>query len=302
MFDAFEHISGSHCAVTTWTSTLAALTVARSCNVGLTPVVKAGMRRAHRAPADRGGEGLLPRRGHRGGLGAPGRQAGRDRHHRGLGRRAGRLRRRGAVRGAGPVPVLPALPLYFGVGKRPKGATWLNTVSDKVMGLGGLVVPGTLRDSLFILDAIHRLDATEQAGDRHHRHRVATPTSCTACSRSAATSSRPAHRRHHRHPAVVDRHRHAGRRLTGHTGANGWGDFNTLGLRRVSLPAIASTGTTWCGSPGRWRTGQVRAYDLIRMMTADGRPPAWATPSPTTAGSSRRCTCCRSSTWRSTGG
>jgi TnpA family transposase len=29
------------------------------------------------------------------------------------------------------------------------------------MGLGGLLVPGTLRDSLFILDAIHRLDAAE---------------------------------------------------------------------------------------------------------------------------------------------
>ena len=39
-------------------------------------------------------------------------------------------------------------PLYFGRGKRPQGATWLNVVSDKVMGLGGLVVPGTLRDAL----------------------------------------------------------------------------------------------------------------------------------------------------------
>jgi TnpA family transposase len=27
-------------------------------------------------------------------------------------------------------------PLYFGKGKRPRGATWLNVVSDKVMGLG----------------------------------------------------------------------------------------------------------------------------------------------------------------------
>jgi TnpA family transposase len=35
-------------------------------------------------------------------------------------------------------------PKYFG----PKhGVTWLNVVSDRVMGLGGLVVPGTLRDS-----------------------------------------------------------------------------------------------------------------------------------------------------------
>jgi TnpA family transposase len=44
-------------------------------------------------------------------------------------------------------------PPYFGKGKRARGATWLNVVSDKVMGLGGLLVPGTIRDSLYILDA-----------------------------------------------------------------------------------------------------------------------------------------------------
>lgn len=46
-------------------------------------------------------------------------------------------------------------PLYFG---RQHGATWLNVVNDQVMGVGGLVVPGTLRDSLFILDAMFNLD------------------------------------------------------------------------------------------------------------------------------------------------
>jgi len=45
-------------------------------------------------------------------------------------------------------------PLYFGRGKRPRGATWLNVVNDQVMGIGGLVVPGTLRDSLFILEGL----------------------------------------------------------------------------------------------------------------------------------------------------
>ncbi|TLF51689.1 hypothetical protein FE391_44320 [Nonomuraea sp. KC401] len=54
-------------------------------------------------------------------------------------------------------------PLYWGIGKRARGSTWLNTVSDKVVGLGGLLVPGTLRDSPFILDAIHRLDAAEHS-------------------------------------------------------------------------------------------------------------------------------------------
>ena len=42
MFDAFGHISGSHVRRDDLDITLAALTVARSCNVGLVPVIKAG--------------------------------------------------------------------------------------------------------------------------------------------------------------------------------------------------------------------------------------------------------------------
>lgn len=45
---------------------------------------------------------------------------------------------------------------YFPTGGR--GAAWLNVVSDPVMGLGGSVMPGTLRDSLGILDAMFNLD------------------------------------------------------------------------------------------------------------------------------------------------
>ncbi|MFJ7272040.1 Tn3 family transposase [Streptomyces sp. NPDC099050] len=37
-------------------------------------------------------------------------------------------------------------------------------MNDQVMGLGGVVVPGTLRDSLFILDALHNRDG----GPRPH--------------------------------------------------------------------------------------------------------------------------------------
>jgi TnpA family transposase len=47
-------------------------------------------------------------------------------------------------------------PRYFGL--RHGGATWLNVVNDQVMGIGGIPVPGTLPDSLVILDAIHNID------------------------------------------------------------------------------------------------------------------------------------------------
>lgn len=40
-----------------------------------------------------------------------------------------------------------------------RGITWLNAVNDQVAGIGQMVVPGTPRDSLHILDALLNLDA-----------------------------------------------------------------------------------------------------------------------------------------------
>lgn len=42
-------------------------------------------------------------------------------------------------------------PRYFG---RGRGITYLNYTSDKSTGFHGMVVPGTLRDSLFVLDGL----------------------------------------------------------------------------------------------------------------------------------------------------
>ncbi|WP_432280714.1 Tn3 family transposase [Streptomyces luomodiensis] len=42
--------------------------------------------------------------------------------------------------------------------RRRRGITWLNAVNDQVAGIGQMVVPGTPRDSLHILDALVNLD------------------------------------------------------------------------------------------------------------------------------------------------
>jgi len=42
-------------------------------------------------------------------------------------------------------------PHYFG---RGRGVTWLNAINDQVAGIGGVVVTGTMRDSLHVLDVI----------------------------------------------------------------------------------------------------------------------------------------------------
>jgi TnpA family transposase len=57
-------------------------------------------------------------------------------------------------------------PRYFG---RGRGITYLNYVSDRSTGFHGIVVPGTLRDSLFLLDGLMEqqtsLDPTEITSD-----------------------------------------------------------------------------------------------------------------------------------------
>lgn len=47
-------------------------------------------------------------------------------------------------------------PRYFGV---RCGVTWLNAVNDRYSGLGAVVVPGTVRDSLYLLDTLLSVDA-----------------------------------------------------------------------------------------------------------------------------------------------
>jgi TnpA family transposase len=60
-----------------------------------------------------------------------------------------------------------ANPRYFGHGR---GLTWLNYLNDQVSGLGAVVVPGTVRDSLHILDGLLDLDGGQ------HPEMIATNT------------------------------------------------------------------------------------------------------------------------------
>ena len=232
--------------------------VARSCNVGLVPVVKAGDPALGRAPADRGGEGLLPRRGHRRGLRRTWStaQAGID-ITCGLGRRAGRLRRRAAVRGPGPLPVRAAVTRSTsGSRQAAQGRHLADAVSDKVMGLGGLLVPGT-HAGLAVHPGRHpppgrqaehpEIITTDQGSYSDIvygmfadlRLPVRAPASPTSPIPSCGGSTPPMW--------TAGAHHAVGQ------GASGWGDFSDAGAaagqpRRRSC----STGTTCSGSPGLW--------------------------------------------------
>ncbi len=91
-----------------------------------------------------------------------------------------------------PVPNVHAgrNPKYYGLAGR--GVTYLNYVSDQFSGFHAIVVPGTLRDSMFILDGLLEqqtlLDPTEVMAPTPPR----TRTGCSVCSSCSATSSAPA--------------------------------------------------------------------------------------------------------------
>jgi TnpA family transposase len=269
--DAMPHLSGSQARRDDLDLSLAALLVARSCNIGLTPVAKPG------DPALSQNRLIGVEKGYFHGEGIGKASAALITAQAKIGITAdwggGLVASTDGLRFVVPVRSLYARPspLYFGVGKRPRGTTWLNTVSDKVMGLGGLLVPGTLRDSLYILDAIHRLDAIE------HPEVITTDQGSysdivyglfAACGYQFAP----------RHADITDTQMWwidlamlEGDLTRGHRHTNGWGDFNTLSLRRVSLPAIIAEWDDMMRVAGSLVTSKVRAYDLIKMMTAGGR-------------------------------
>jgi TnpA family transposase len=173
-------------------------------------------------------------------------------------------------------------PALFGL--RHRGATWLNVVNDQVMGIGGLIVPGTLRDSLFILDAIHNRDGGPKPE---------TVIADTA-SYSDIVFGLFAICGYQFSPLLADI---ADTRL--------WRfdlPFDQLSRHRIQLTRILAPWPDMLRVAGSLTTGAVRAYDLIRMISATGAPPGSARRSRTTGGSSRRCTSSRCCTTRATGG
>ncbi|MBA9005695.1 Tn3 family transposase [Thermomonospora cellulosilytica] len=147
-------------------------------------------------------------------------------------------------------------PIYFG---RQRGATWLNVVNDQVMGIGGLVVPGTLRDSLFILDAIHTIDG----GPRPEM--VITDTA----SYSDIVFGLFAICGYQFSPRIADL---ADTRLWRTNTRTTYGPLDHMSRHTVRLDRIRVHWADMLRVAGSLTMGTVRAYDLIRMLSRDGRP------------------------------
>ncbi|MFF4763356.1 Tn3 family transposase [Streptomyces sp. NPDC001292] len=151
-------------------------------------------------------------------------------------------------------------PKYFGF---KRGITWLNAVNDQVAGIGQMVVPGTPRDSLHILDALLNLDGGVKP------EMVATDNASYSdivfgIFRILGYNFSPRFK-------DLDDQRFWRASFPGvETGT--YGPLEPLARNRVNLDKVITHWPDMLRVAGSLVTNQVRAYDLLRMFGREGHP------------------------------
>ena len=147
-------------------------------------------------------------------------------------------------------------PHYFGM---RRGATWLNAVNDQYFGIDAIVVPGTVRDSLYVLDLLLNIEG----GPR--------PEMVVTDQASYADIVFGLFRvlGYQFSPRIADL---ADTRFWRVDAAADYGSPNSLARSKVSLNRIRESWPDMLRVAGSLHTGTVRAYDLVRMLSRDGKP------------------------------
>ncbi|MEU2358702.1 Tn3 family transposase [Streptomyces misionensis] len=157
-----------------------------------------------------------------------------------------------------PVPSVYARPnlKYFG---RRGGATWLNMINDQAAGLGGKVVAGTPRDSLYVLDVLYDRD-----GGTRPKMIVTDTASYSDIVFGLLTLAGFAYA-----PQLADL---PDQKMWRIDRTADYGAFQDAARGRVDLARIERHWEDILRIIGSIHTGAVRAYDVIRMLSRDGRP------------------------------
>ncbi|MGY1548290.1 Tn3 family transposase [Streptomyces sp. MN6] len=157
-----------------------------------------------------------------------------------------------------PVPSVYARPnpKYFG---RRGGATWLNMINDQAAGLGGKVVAGTPRDSLYVLDVLYDRD-----GGKRPEMIVTDTASYSDIVFGLLTLAGFAYA-----PQLADL---PDQKMWRIDRSADYGAFQDAARGRVDLARIERHWEDILRIIGSIHTGAVRAYDVIRMLSRDGRP------------------------------
>ena len=156
-----------------------------------------------------------------------------------------------------PVPSVYARPnrKYFG----PKrGVTWLNMINDQAAGIAGKVVGGTIRDSLHMIDVWYSQDGGQRPDI------IVSDTGSYSDLVFGLVSLLGGEYQ----PALADILDQKDWRVSA---TADYGPLNTFARGRADLAKVRAH---WHDILRVVVTGEVRAYDVIRMLQRDGHPTA----------------------------
>ncbi|MFB7739490.1 Tn3 family transposase [Streptomyces sp. NPDC056112] len=252
---AFTSVTGGEARLKDLHVTIAALLVAHSCNVGYTPVIGAAdaLKYGRLSHVDQTYLRLATYRAANATLidyqaSVPLAQAWGG----------GLVASVDGMRFVVPVPSVYARPnpKYFG---HRGGATWLNMINDQAAGLGGKVVAGTPRDSLYVLDVLYDRD-----GGKRPEMIVTDTASYSDIVFGLLTLAGFAYA-----PQLADL---PDQKMWRIDRSADYGAFQDAARGRVDLARIERHWEDILRIIGSIHTGAVRAYDVIRMLSRDGRP------------------------------
>lgn len=259
--DAYTHASGAASRMADLPLSVAAVLIAEACNVGLTPVVAEGHpaltrdRLGHvqanyvRIDTHTAANALLIQA-----------QAGVPIARTWGG---GLLASVDGLRFVVPVRTINAAPnpKYFGHGR---GLTWFNAVNDQVAGISAVVIPGTVRDSLYVLDTMLNLDGGPKP------EMVASDTASYS-DMVFGIFTLLGYRFSPRIADLADQ-RLWRATLPGHTPGE-YGPLNDIARNKINLQKITSHWDDMTRVAASLVTGKVRAYDVLRMLTHQSGAP-----------------------------
>ena len=151
-------------------------------------------------------------------------------------------------------------PRYFG---QRRGVTWLNAINDQVAGIGAVVITGTMRDSLHVLDVILNRDGGPAP------EMIATDTA----SYSDLVFGLFRLLGYQFSPRLADLPDQRLWRLTlPDRPPADYGPLNPVAAHQLSHERIRAHWPDMLRVAGSLHTGAVAGYDLLRMLGRDGRP------------------------------
>lgn len=253
---AFTHLTDRHARVAEFETSLAAVLIAEGCNIGLDPMIRSDSPALRRDRLSWIGQNFL-----------------RDETLRAANARLvaahdalpiTRVWGQGNVVSADGVrfvvrgePIHAGYnPKYFG---RKRGVTWYNLVSDQSTGLGGVAVPGTLRDSMVVLGLLLKQETQFDPDD------VITDTAAY----SDVVFGLFWLLGYRFSPRLADI---GGARLWRVDRAADYGPFTPISRNRVDTDVIVATWPDLLRLAGSLKLGRIKADTVMRVLQVRERP------------------------------